>query len=85
MSDDSATRRGDDETDPGAPVDILAGFEYAPSPTFLGRVRRSIYRRSAVSQVASFSWNAPLLIFREFWIVLAELFFPKSAGKDHQQ
>jgi hypothetical protein len=83
MSDDSETPR--DEVDPGTPVDVLAGFEYAPSPTFLGRIRRSIYRRTAVSQVASFSWNAPMLIFREFWLFLAEHFFPKSTGKDHQQ
>ena len=85
MNDDSATSRGDDEVDPGTPVEMLADFEHVPSSSFLGRVRRSIHRRSAVSQLASFSWNAPLLVSREFWSFVAEHFFPKGTGKDHQQ
>lgn len=85
MSDNPAASHGDNDVDPGAPVDMLADFQYAPSSSFLGRVRRSIQRRTTASQVVSFSWNVPLLVFREFWQLLAEQFFPRSAGKDHQQ
>lgn len=84
MSDDPEALRGESEVDPGTPVEMLAEFEHAPSTRFLGRIRRSIHRRSAISQVASFSWNAPRLVVGEFWNFVAEHFFPKSTGKDHQ-
>lgn len=85
MSDDPKAFHNDDEIDPGAPVEMLAGYEYTPSSGFIGRIRRSLHRRSAVSQLASFSWNAPTLVFREFWGFMAEHFLPRSTGKDHQQ
>lgn len=71
-----------EEIDPGEPIGPLANFEYDTSSDFLNRIRRSIYRRVAVSQVATFSWNAPFLIFLEFWLTLADHVFPKTSRKD---
>jgi hypothetical protein len=85
MSDHTTPPHDGEENDTGAPIDMLAGLEYRPSTTFLGRIRRTIQRRTAVSQVVSFSWNAPWIVFLEFWTALAGHFSPGSARKDHQR
>jgi hypothetical protein len=73
------------ELDPGEPVGVLAAFEYEPSTNFLSRIRRSIQRRTSVSQIASFSWNIPLMVFMEFWAMIVEQLNPKRPGKDGQK
>jgi hypothetical protein len=70
------------EIDPGEPVQQLAGFEYETSPGLLARIRRAIHRRSAVAQLASFSASVPLVILKEFWLLLIGQLGPKSARKD---
>ncbi len=63
---------GEEEGDPGEPIAALAGFQENASPTLLGSVRRNIYRRSAISHIASFSWNIPKLVLTEFWKFLLQ-------------
>ncbi len=65
-----------DDLDPGEPVLILADLEVDASSKFLDRIRRKIYRRTATSHIASFSWNAPKLILMEVWNALIQLLGP---------
>lgn len=87
MSDDFSTRssRESDEVDPGQPIEDLSGFEYDASSSFLSRIRRRIHRRTATSQIVSFSWSAPFLVLLEFWVALADTLFPKNIGKDQRR
>lgn len=74
MSSDHVPPHHDEEIDPGQPIAALTGFQYDPSPTFLSRMRRAIQRRTAASQVISFSWNVPALVLKEFLELLVGLF-----------
>jgi hypothetical protein len=87
MSDDPSIpgSRNGDEVDPGQPIDTLSSLEYDASRNFLGRVRRRIQRRTAVSQIVSFSWNVPFIILLDFWSALADALFPKTIGKDQRR
>jgi hypothetical protein len=87
MSDDSPTggSRDGEEVDPGQPIDALSAFEYDASSKFLSGIRRRIQRRTAVSQIVSFSWTTPFIVLLEFWLALAEALFPKTIGKDQQR
>jgi hypothetical protein len=70
--------------DPGEPVKELACFEYEASPAFLTVVRRKIHRRSAVSQLASFSWDVPKALLTELWNALVQAVGPASGKKERQ-
>jgi hypothetical protein len=72
----------DADIDPGEPVQQLARFEHEASPGLLARIRRAIHRRSAVAQLASFSASVPLVILKEFWLLLIGQLGPKNARKD---
>jgi hypothetical protein len=61
----------DDE--PDEPVRELMHLERDTSPGFLARVRRRIYRRSAVSHVATFSWHLPRVILIELVSMLGHI------------
>jgi hypothetical protein len=54
-----------DDQEPGQPIRALADQEQKPSPDFIGKVRRKIYRRTAASQFASYSWHLPKIILME--------------------
>lgn len=86
MSDDSVNlhSQDDEEVDPGAPVEVLAGFEHVASVGFLARVRRKIQRRTTTAQIASFSWNVPSLVFLELWRVVIELLQLRDPRKGQQ-
>jgi len=71
-----------EEIEAGEPIESLAAFEDEASDDLVFRIRRSIYRRKAVSQLVSFVWNVPGLIFMEFWQVLAEGLSPKASRKE---
>jgi hypothetical protein len=55
----------DESTEDGPPLAELTELEQEVSPSFLGAIRRKIYRRTAISQVAVFSWNVPRVVFLE--------------------
>jgi hypothetical protein len=82
MSDQAPEEDIDPEIDPGEPVPQLAKFEYETSPGLMSRIRRAIHRRSAVAQLTSFSASIPLVVLKEFWLILIELLGPKAARKD---
>jgi hypothetical protein len=86
MSDDAANPESHNgkDLDPGEPVGVLATLEHEPSANFLGRIRRTIQRRTSVSQIASFSWNIPFVILMEFWLMLTEQLNPKGPRKERQ-
>ena len=60
---DSTSIPGDQEL--GQPIRVLFDQELEPSPRFLEKVRRRIYRRTTASELASYSWNLPKLILME--------------------
>jgi hypothetical protein len=68
--------------DPGEPLVALAKFEHDTSSDLLTRIRRAIQRRTTAAQLASFSASVPLLVLREFWLILVERFNPKDKRKD---
>jgi hypothetical protein len=78
MQDDEAV----DLVDLGEPIAALARFDHEASTDLLTRIRRTIQRRSAAAQLTSFSWNAPLMVLKEFWLILIEQLNPQSTGKD---
>jgi hypothetical protein len=82
---DSEMRDGegvDPEIDPGEPLAQLAEFDHDASGDLLTRIRRTIQRRTTAGQLMSFSWSAPLVVMREFWLMLIEQLNPKGTGKD---
>jgi hypothetical protein len=56
------------------PIRALAELEQTISPEFLNRVRGKIYRRTAVSHFAAFSWRLPGAILLEFVSIVSHLF-----------
>jgi hypothetical protein len=84
MSDGPAESEMQDggEVDPGEPIAVLAEFEHEASTDLLTRIRRTIQRRTAAGQLMSFSWSAPLMVLKEFWLILIEQLNPKNTGKD---
>ena len=72
----------DPEVDPGEPITLLAEFDHDASTDLLTRIRRTIQRRTAAAQLTSFSWNAPFVVLREFWLILIEQLNQTDTGKD---
>ena len=80
MNSDAGDSAGAPGTGPAEeqPIHLLMEQEWETSPDFIKRVRASIHRRTAASQLASFSWNLPKAILMEMAGVLGHLF--KTAG-----
>jgi hypothetical protein len=81
MSDEAADSemQNGEGVDPGEPLVALAKFEHDTSSDLL---TRAIQRRTTAAQLASFSASVPLLVLREFWLILVERFNPKDKRKD---
>ena len=56
------------------PIDVLREQELNTSSNFLARVRNKIHRRTAASQVASYSWNVPRVVVLELASILNYMF-----------
>jgi hypothetical protein len=84
MSDEPADSemRDGEEVDAGERIILLAEFDHEASSDLLTRIRRTIQRRTTAGQLMSFSWGAPLLVMKEFWVMLIEQLNPKGTGKD---
>jgi hypothetical protein len=84
MSNESldSERNQADQVDPGEPIAELAGFEHDVSVSFLGRIRRTIGRRTTAAQVTSFAFDMPFVVLKEFWLIVMELFNSKKTRKD---
>lgn len=61
----------DDEQD--EPLAVLNALAEETSPEFVNRVRVKIHRKVVTSQLASFWWEAPRVVFAESWSVLTWL------------
>jgi hypothetical protein len=72
----------DPEIDAGEPIAELAAFEHDVSSAFLDRIRRAIHRRTAASQLTSFAYYLPLVLFKELWLMIIGQFETKRVGKD---
>jgi hypothetical protein len=59
-----------EEIDPGGPVAALAQFENDTSRDLIVRTRRTIHRRATAAHLTSFAATMPLVVLREFWLVL---------------
>ena len=70
------------DPDPEQPIHVLREQEIDVPHDFLGRVRRSIYRRTTVSQFASYSWHLPKTILIEMAVLLGHLFTTIGATKE---
>jgi len=68
------------DEDLGPPVEVLADAEMPVYGEFIGRVRRSIHRRTTVSQFASYSWHVPKAILLEMASMFGHI-LKASAGK----
>ena len=64
----------DVDEDLGEPIAELSGYEERPSGGFLGRVVRSLQRRTLGSQLATLTWTAMGEVFLEFLKVIHSLF-----------
>ncbi len=71
---------GDQHT--GEPIQVLFDQELEPSSEFMGKIRRRIYRRTAASQLASYSWHLPKLILIEMLSLMGHL--PKAFGTNKE-
>ena len=78
MSDGSldSERNDADDVDPGEPIAELAGFEYDVSPSPLERIRRT-----TAAQVASFAFDMPFVVLKEFWFIVMGLFSSKKTER----
>ena len=72
----------DENIDPAEPIAELAGFEHEVPVGFLDRIRRAIGRRTTAAQVTLFALDTPIVVLKEFWLLVIELFDSKKAGKD---
>ena len=81
--DPAVTQPGDEEND--EPIAELRDLEHETSPGFLSRVRKRIYRRTAVSQVATFSWHLPKVILVEMAGMLVHILSALGSRKGTQQ
>jgi N-glycosylase/DNA lyase len=70
------------DSDTGQPIRVLSEQEYETSSDFMVRVRSKIYRRTAASQFASYSWQLPKVVLLEMARVLGHLFTALGAKKE---
>jgi hypothetical protein len=64
------------------PIRVLREQERETSPDFMNRIRGRIYRRTAASQVASYSWHLPKTILLELARLLSHIFRAFGTPKD---
>jgi len=72
----------DPQVDPGLPVTELAAFEHDVSARLISRIRNAIQRRATTAQLTSFAFHLPLVLLKEFWLVLLGQFDSKKVEKD---
>jgi hypothetical protein len=80
-SKDSEIRDGG-EIDPGEPIAVLAEFGPDTSNGLVLRIRHTIERRTIIDHLTSFSVGMPVLLLREFWLILVKRLDPMGVRKD---
>jgi hypothetical protein len=76
---------GPDNEGPDEPIRELRDLERDTTPGFLSRIRRKIYRRAAVSHVATFSWQIPKVILLEMVGMLGHILNAFGARKGSER
>jgi hypothetical protein len=74
--------RSAEEIDTGEPIAALAQFEHDTSSDLIVRVRRTIQRRTTVGQLTYFATSTPLVVLKEFWLLLNRQLEPVDTRKD---
>jgi hypothetical protein len=82
---DRAPKNPAQDTDAGEPIEILKELELDTSAQFVGRVRGKIHRRTATSQVVTYSWSLPKLSLIELARLLTHLLQTFGANKESKQ
>ena len=72
----------EEEIDPGEPLAALVRLEHDVSKDFLTRIRHTVQRRTSARQLASFAISIPLVLLREFWLILINRPDPLGIRKD---
>jgi hypothetical protein len=85
MSEENMGPGGAGMEDDDEPIRELLDLERETSPGFLSRVRRKIYRRTAVSHVANFSWHMPKVILLEMVGMLGHILNAFGARKGNER
>jgi len=71
----------DDDEDLGEPVIEIRELMQETCPTFLGRIRRKVQRRSAAAYLASFAFHAPKIVAVESLKMITEILSTLGRGK----
>ncbi len=72
-----------DDLDLGPPLLLLREQERETSARFVGLVRRRIHRRTAATQVATFSWHLPKTALAEMARLLSH--FVQTFGSNKER
>jgi hypothetical protein len=70
------------DADMGAPIRVLIDQEVEPSPHFVAKVRRTIYRRTTASQFAAYSWHLPKMVLLEMVSLVGHLIKALGSSKE---
>ena len=73
---------GDEEA--GRLVELLRDQEVEPAADFAGKVKRSIHRKAAAGQYASFAWQMPKVVLLEMLSLCAHWADVAGGSKDKQ-
>jgi hypothetical protein len=66
-------RRPDDDDEMGEPIGALRELQQNTSASFVSVIRKKIQRRTTASQLLSFSWQLPKIVFFELGNMLAQI------------
>ena len=72
----------EDENDESDRISALANLEHDASPVFLSRIRSTIRRRAATSQLAAVYWALPPVVAGEFGRMLVALLNSLTVKKE---
>ena len=63
----------DDDDEMGEPIEALRELRQDTSPSFVIVIRKKIQRRTTASQLLSFSWQLPKIVFFELGTMLVQI------------
>jgi hypothetical protein len=63
----------EDNDEMGEPIVALIELQQDTSPSFVSVIRKKIQRRTTASQLLSFSWQLPKIVFFELGTMLVQI------------
>ncbi len=82
MNNGAAGTPGGDDVDPGEPIKELASFEHDVSARLISSIRGAIQSRTTGAHLTSFAFHLPMVLFKEFWLMMMVPFNSKKVNKD---